>query len=296
MVIMQLMGGLGNQMFQYALGRSLSLRLKTDLKLDHESLIDRTPRGNIVFRDYDLDIFTLVAERATKAEIGRYLPRTEPKNTADKIYRKISNIISPHRYLYEPHFHVTPIVDQLPKDCYLVGYWQSPKYFKDVEAVIRNDFRFKEEMSPVAQELQKNIFSKNSVCINVRRLEYVNNSFHGLCDLKYFNPAIEIMKSKIDNPHFFIFSDDLEWCKENFPSNINKTFVGSEYFGPKFSDYLRLMSSCKHFIIPNSSYAWWGAWMNPDPDKMVITPKKWFADETWDAKDLIPENWMRVDN
>lgn len=294
MVIVKLQGGLGNQMFQYAVAKALAAHLHTGFKIDTEFLLDRTPRENFVFRDYDLDIFSLKADVATKADTAKY--KNTPQTKLGSYISLIGRKLSPYRYYYEPHFHFDEAVFQLPSDCYLDGYWQTPKYFQAIENDIRKDFSFKDPMPEASVPLAESIKQTNSVCINVRRADFLTNNFHGVCDMKYFDPAIEIMASKVKDPHFFIFSDDPAWCLENFKLNYPVTFVGHEHKGRKFSAYLELMSLCKHFIIPNSSFAWWAVWFSNNKDKVVIAPKTWFTDANWDSKDLVPETWIRIAN
>lgn len=295
MVIVKLMGGLGNQMFQYAAGKALARHLNTEFKIDLEFLLDRTPRENFVYRNYDMDIFDIAPTVATKKETKKYT--VAPSGAFEKMIAVIRARIAPHNYFFEPHFHFTPDFFKQPENCYLDGYWQTPKYFEAIENEIREDFRFKEPVQPASLELKKAITNENSVCINVRRADFLTNSFHGVCDMKYFNPGIEIMAGKVDNPHFFIFSDDPQWCLENFKLNYPVTFVGHDHAGKKFANYLQLMSLCKHYIIPNSSFAWWAVWLNTtSKDKIVIAPTTWFTDGNWDSKDLIPAHWIRVAN
>jgi hypothetical protein len=295
MVIVKLQGGMGNQMFQYATAKALARHLATDFKMDLEFLLDRSPRENFVYRDYDLDIFSLEAPVASKSETLKF--KKLPENKLQTALYLLQNIVRPWKYYYEPHFHFAPQVFELPRHCYLDGYWQTPKYFQSIEQEIRNDFRFREPVIAASQELHKMIKEKNSVCINVRRADFLNNNFHGVCDMKYFNPGIDIVASKVADPHFFIFSDDPQWCLENFKLDYPVTFVGHEHKGNKFSNYLQLMSQCKHYIIPNSSFAWWAVWLNGDrSDKIVVAPTTWFTDGDWDPKDLIPDTWIRVAN
>ncbi|WP_276133808.1 alpha-1,2-fucosyltransferase [Polluticoccus soli] len=295
MIIVKLQGGLGNQMFQYAIGKSLAKHLGTSFKLDVEFLLDRTPRENFVFRDYDLDIFSLQAPVATKAETLKF--KKTPGNKLETAVTLLRNKLSPVRYFYEPHFHFVPQVFELPRNSYLDGYWQTPRYFESIEQEIRNDFGFKDQIIDTSKELRESILNTNSVCINVRRADFLTNDFHGVCDMRYFEPGIEIVTSKVKDPHFFIFSDDPQWCLENFKLKYPVTFVGHEHKGNKFANYLQLMTQCKHYIIPNSSFAWWAVWLNNNKnDKIVVAPKTWFADVNWDPKDLIPQNWIRVVN
>ena len=141
MVIVKLMGGLGNQMFQYAVGKALATELNTIFKLDLEFLLDRSPRENFVYRDYDLDIFKLRVERAVKNEITPFF--YTPKNKVDSALTRLRRIIRPYTYYHEPHFHFDPAALALTGNVYLEGYWQTPKYFEKIEQEIRNDFAFK---------------------------------------------------------------------------------------------------------------------------------------------------------
>jgi len=295
MVIVKLIGGLGNQMFQYALGKSLSSRLGTDFKLDLNFLLDRTPRENFTYRDYNLDSFILKEKRATTEETKKYT-QPAPTDIFGKLAYKVRQSISPYKYFYEPHYHFTPEVFDLPKDCYLEGYWQSPKYFESVEKELRQDFRFREPLPNHVRTLPQDITNQDSVCIHVRRTDYINNSFHPLCAMDYYTKAIDLMASRIKSPHFYIFSDDPGWCMEHFDLKYPSMVVADRYLGLKFSDDLHLMSMCKHFIIPNSSFSWWAAWLSANQDKVVIAPKTWFGDKNWDSKDLIPETWLRIEN
>jgi hypothetical protein len=120
----------------------------------------------------------------------------------------------------------------------------------------------------------------------------IHTDFHGVMGNDYIMRAVDIIESKIENPTYFIFSDDVEWCKENIHLK-NMKIVDHSYAGEKFNYYLQLMISCKHFIIPNSSFAWWSAWLNTNSDKIVIAPKNWFNVDI-DTSDLIPDNWIRI--
>jgi hypothetical protein len=150
-----------------------------------------------------------------------------------------------------------------------------------------------ESSNPHTLSLLTNIRESNSVMINVRRADYLNTDFHGVFGMDYINSAVKIVESKVENPKYFIFSDDIEWCIENIDLP-NMTIVNHSYKGPKFSHYLQLMMNCKHFIIPNSSFAWWSACLNQNTDKIVIAPKRWFNRDDINTIDLIPDNWLRI--
>jgi Glycosyl transferase family 11 len=292
MIIVKLMGGLGNQMFQYAFGRYLAHIHQAELKLDLSFLSDRTPRkGHQVFRNYDLDIFNVKENFATPKEVF-HLSKRFRIPFFDKVLNKILGVKK--SYLREPHFHFSENMYNAPDNVYLEGYWQTEKYFAPVRSIIRSDFTYKNEWGAPVKELLAQINQANSVCVNVRRGDFVVNSFHGAYGIDYFQKAGEIIKNKIAHPTYFIFSDDMEWCEGNLKFAGPTVFVSHRFAGEKFRDYLRLMTACKHFIIPNSSFAWWAVWLNENPDKIVIAPEKWFNDSRVDTKDLAPPGWIRL--
>ena len=290
MIIVKLGGGLGNQMFQYAFAKYLSLKHTTVLKVDTKELNKRTnPSKSFVFRNYDLDIFNLKIEVASQQEVNKF--KRLPFRLPDKILSKL--IGYKKGYIAEPHFHFSERCFAAPGNSYLEGYWQSEKYFSSINETLRiNDFSFKQQIGSNTQELMSQIDNCNAVCLNVRRGDFVTNSFHGTCSIQYFKKAAELITAQINNPHFFVFSDEIEWCKENLRLNNHTTYVGHEYAGNKFQDYLRLMAACKHFIIPNSSFAWWAVWLNTNKQKIVIVPKNWFSDKTINTTDLMQSGWI----
>ena len=292
------MGGLGNQMFQYAFARNLSLKNNTNLKADLAFLLDRTPRENFVFRDYDLDIFNLRLDAASEHDFKLF--NYQPTSLVDKIYYKtIRTIVSPQK-IVEQQFNFNHTNKITSKNIYLEGYWQTEKYFEENEKIIRNDFTFKNPLSDGENELNKIIQSSTSVCVNFRRTDFVTlpntSQTHGVPSMDYYHFAIKIISEKVNNPHFFVFSDDMEWCINNFKIEYPVTYVTHEFKGNKFSSYLQLMKNCKHFIIPNSTFAWWAAWLSDNPGKNIVAPKQWFADKKLQnqSQDISPSSWIRI--
>ena len=155
----------------------------------------------------------------------------------------------------------------------------------------------------MSQKLAERIRSAESVCVNVRRGDYVSSpssiEFLGFVGTEYYSESIKIIYARVTNPTVFVFSDEIEWCIDNLRFDCPTTFVGHEYAGEKFRDYLYLMSLCKHFIIPNSTFGWWGAWLS-NSKGIVVAPKKWFNATKWfngtdlDTSDLIPAGWIRL--
>lgn len=197
-------------------------------------------------------------------------------------------------YVKEPHFHFFPGVFSFGPDIYLEGSWQTEKYFLNCESTIRNDFTFRNPPRQKTMELLDNINECNAVCVNVRRGDFLSNSYHGAMGLDYYKRSESIIREKNSNVHFFVFSDDIAWCQENLRFSVDTTYVSHDYAGEKFSEYLRLMIHCKHFIIPNSSFGWWAAWLSDHTDKIVIAPRKWFNKGPQDTQDLIPEGWLKI--
>ncbi|CAN5793648.1 alpha-1,2-fucosyltransferase [soil metagenome] len=292
MIIVKLMGGLGNQMFQYAFGRRLAYVHNTQLKLDLSEYFKQPENmPGYVCRDYDLDIFTLDAEFAREYEVLRLGRRSR----TDRAERWLNKLLGPKKgRVIEPHFQFAKSAYNSPDNVHLVGYWQSEKYFADIEPELRSDFRFRQELSPASANLLERIANSNSICVNVRRGDFVTNDFLGSFGSDYFHMAETVIENRVADPVYFVFSDEIDWCKKNLKFRAQTVFVSHEYAGRKFQDYLRLMSGCKHFIIPNSSFAWWAVWFNQDPDKIVIAPNKWFNDSSVNTEDLIPDDWLRI--
>ena len=292
MIIVKLMGGLGNQMFQYAAGRSLSLKNNCSLNLDLSFLQDLSDKpDDYVVRDYDLDIFDLPVGFAGPEVESKLAKRSSNKNV-NRILNKLLG--KKPGYYKQPYFHFDESFYRKKPPLYLEGYWQSEKFFKPVESVIRQDFTFKEPIQQHSESLLQEIRHSNSICVNVRRGDFVSSDTHALVDLDYYRTADQIIRSRIDDPAYYIFSDDIEWCRNNLQFYTPGKYITHLHAGRKFGCYLQLMASCKHFIIPNSSFGWWAAWLSNKPDKIVIAPEKWFNKGPLDTQDLIPAEWLKV--
>jgi len=176
------------------------------------------------------------------------------------------------------------------------GFWQNAKYFKNIEKEIREEFTLRKPLDEKFANISRQIENIPSVSIHIRRGDYVNDpktkAVHNVCDLDYYNKAIDIIKTNVNNPTFFVFSDDIDWVSKNLEIN-SPTFWVSNL---KSKDYeeLILMSKCKHNIIANSSFSWWGAWLNQNPDKIVIAPKQWLINKTADELDILPPRWIKI--
>jgi len=284
------MGGLGNQMFQYAFGRYLSLKNKTDLKFD----ISWFSKSNYA-RNYMLYIFNIDEKFAGDSEINRMKYKTENYFIINLLKKlKKDNILYKKTYNNEKKFNFSSKLTKIMiNDGYFDGYWQSGKYFSDIKEIIKKDFAIKIQPDKKIIKILNTIKRENSVSIHVRRGDYIinpgTNAYHGVCSLEYYKKAVRIIKEKLKNPIFYLFSDDAEWIKNEFKLDIKYKIPGCNY---DYDDF-RLMQSCKHHITANSSFSWWSAWLSEYKNKIIICPSKWF-NESIDTADLIPENWIQI--
>lgn len=284
---------MGNQMFQYAAGRAISLKHQVPLKLDLTFLLDRTVRPGFVFRDFDLDVFKVSAEIASPADIPFRYRKHFRGRSALRVDRERQRFF-PGRGTERGFEFNESICGELEMPLYLEGHWQSYKYFSACEEQIRADFELKTCPPADVMELAAFISDEESVCVNVRRTDYVNSPVHGVLGTAYISRALEIVTAGLSRPRIYIFSDDLAWCRENLKLGLDSRIVGPEFAGPKFQHYLFLMKACRHFVIPNSTFAWWAAWLSGSSDKIVVAPKQWFRSSATRTEDLIPETWVRV--
>ncbi|MBY0244074.1 MAG: alpha-1,2-fucosyltransferase, partial [Sphingobacteriaceae bacterium] len=241
---------------------------------------------------FELDrVFSLNTNKADYMLVDEIKKSVFSSSLWSKIYRKLK--FYPY-YIEQRDFNYNSRYGKFSgtQIKYLDGYWQSEKYFGVHANVIRDDFNFP-DLDKVNKLCAPQIMQSNSVSLHVRMGDYVNHPLHGgICTLKYYQQAIELMKSKIEAPIFFIFSNDIEWCKQNLDI-INAVYVTGNIGENSFRD-MQLMSLCQHNIIANSSFSWWGAWLNNNRNKIVIAPKIWFNDESINTSDLLPDGWMKI--
>lgn len=292
MIVVKLRGGLGNQLFQYAIGKRLSLYYKTALKLDttffdlqlFENKTGSTPRC------YELDQLNIHSGIATQADIEQF------SNSGNLLHR-IKKYSTQSKYIAEKSFRFDSGFLNFGKSCYLDGFWQCENYFKEIADALRNDLTFRGALDERNVVMESKIKTTNAVSIHVRRGDYIHNDaakkFHGICSLEYYKKAVELISKKIPDPHFFIFSDDLKWVADNFCFDFPSTIVDINDSNRGAKD-IQLIRSCKHHIIANSSFSWWGAWLGNFNGKIVIAPKVWFADLSVDVSTVLPEKWYKL--
>ncbi|MEP7269491.1 MAG: alpha-1,2-fucosyltransferase [Saprospiraceae bacterium] len=279
MIITRIKGGLGNQLFQYAAARSLAIKNNTILKLE------------VVEEPAAIHQMNIEAEIATTKEITELYPQS--------FFIKIFNhlqINPSKKYFKEKSFHFDSSFFNLGANVYLNGYFQSEKYFYTIKDLILNELTPRHSLIQNVMPLSMKLVNENSVSIHIRRGDYLANkailSYHGILPLEYYIQAFKIIISKIPNPSFYIFTDDNKWVKENFKFT-QATIVSNNLSQTSIEDIF-LMSKCKYHIIANSSFSWWAAWLNNNPDKIVIAPNKWFNNGPKDTFDLIPQSWIKI--
>ncbi|MHC1689233.1 MAG: alpha-1,2-fucosyltransferase [Bacteroidales bacterium] len=292
MKIVQIVGGLGNQMFQYA----LAIVLKE--KFQEEVLIDTCPfNGYPLFNGFEIDkVFEISPLIATKKEIKRvYYPFVNRwlyyriyKHLMPKLRNEFKEIVAEQ---FDPD-----VLIRLG-DCYYDGYWQDYRYFEGYEEIIRKAFTYKLSLSEISIQCAKLLEKDNFVSIHVRKGDYdTDKTFGGLCDLDYYEKAISEAKKRLGiEIKFAIFSNNIQWCKENLIPLIgedNVLFVDWNRGADSYND-MRLMSLCKGNILANSSFSWWGAFLNVHNKPLVIAPKLWARGSA--CKRQMPE-WILIDN
>jgi hypothetical protein len=288
MIIVKLKGGLGNQLFQYAMGRKLSILNRDELKFDIGASAEVFQKNTA--REYKLGYFNTKGTPATADEVRRL---KYPFGIISKAWRAFTFWgLKIHNIDYHPEY--------LKKkgNVYLDGFWQSEKYFLDIREALLEELTLKNTMTAKAKKVESDIeTAEHPVSIHIRRGDYVldpgTNKWHGnICSLEYYAKAIELITDKVTHPTFFVFSDDIEWVKENLKCPQPVIYVSQ--YGLEDYEELILMSKCHHHIIANSSFSWWGAWLNRYKGKTVIAPPKWTNVVPNKNPNILPPKWITL--
>ena len=294
MKIVKLMGGIGNQMFQYAFAKSIG----DDVLFDNTWYADFDNKYRDRLAIYALDILNTSLNFATREQIEECLEES-------KLAAKLTNI---DKVFHIKLFHSNRVYEKIrnkydPKlykikgNAYYDGYFQTPKYFEKIKDRLINDFSPKNELTDENKLVLDNIKNTNSVAISTRRGDYVGLGY--ALDADYYNSAIEEIASRVENPIFYLFSNDMEWSLKNINTENKFTVIPCESFDKNcaFVCGIYLMSQCKHNIITNSTYPWWAAWLNKNPNRYTVAPRGWIKTKgivKSSFDDLIPEDWIRI--
>lgn len=295
MIMVQIMGGVGNQLFQYAAARRLSLKRDTELKFDISSFEDDLKRS------FTLEYFNVKGSIASQREISCFKPKSN--SMVSRIMAKASHYL-PLKYkmvISSPNFGFDKKILNAGGNHYLKGYWAHENYFTDIGDVLMQEIVIKPEyQSEAFLQALESINSSESVSLHIRRGDYAQNSFNlsyfGVMPMEYYNKAVAHIKERVEKSHFFVFTDDVAWVKENLKL---EEFTFIKDFG-HLADYeeLVLMSRCNHNIIANSTFSWWGAWLNPNSEKIILAPKAWYknihAQAQYEMNEFVPVGWIKL--
>jgi hypothetical protein len=270
MIIVNLTGGLGNQMFQYAFGRAIALKHNTDLKLHFTNALFNTQR------EYELDIFNISAAEATSYNLRKF--GITQNRTLNRLFYLLDErfkiqlnkqiVTQKYPYIYNSNYL------SIKNDSYIQGYWADERYFKKIESTIRKEFTLKKELDDKNKIILKQIQAVNSVSIHVRRTDYVTNknNLTQFIGLDYYKKSINKINLEVFNPVYYVFSDDIPWCKANLQKLLHKAYFIDHNKGKDAYKDMMLMSACRHNIIANSSFSWWAGWLNKNKNKIIIRP------------------------
>ena len=287
MVVIELSGGLGNQMFQYALYKKFE-NLGKDVVMETSFF-----RSGQDLRQLELGIFPVKYREITDKEAANIRGYGYQDNIIDKIRHKLT----PRNYaVYMDKIEIfQPEIFEMDQ-VYLSGYWQNENYFKDIKEIISKDFVFSDELYKRNKAFCDKLENENSVSVHIRRGDYLtveNTRIHGnICTETYYVNAMKYIEERVVNPQFYIFTDDLDWAKEKY-QGTNITIVEGNREDSSYVDMF-LMSRCKHNIVANSTFSWWGAWLNTNADKLVLSPPKWF--NNFEKAKVACENWILIEN
>lgn len=314
MIIVRLHGGLGNQLFQYALARTFKRLTKLDVALDISHYKEN------IERRYELSALEATLPVATEEDVMQTIRRpiysdysTDKRNV---LFRKSSNFIQRilpfrmRRTIRQRYFHYDAEILRVKWSAYIDGVWASEKYFKDTERILRRELRVKDQhVSGLAKSLGKELSREESVCIHVRRGDYaedpVRNKIFGLCSIGYYKNAVAYIDKRILGGKYYIFTDDPEWVEKNMKIDVPFECISKKYQLSDLEEFT-IMCACRHFIIANSTYSWWAAWLSEYREKKVVGPEPWmrqeYVPEVWglgktlDTSEILPLGWTRINS
>lgn len=282
-VITRLQGGLGSQLFQYAAGRRLSLARGVPLLLDRSAALDTGARP------YALDPFSIAEAFSAPDARADFELRTVLQRMARRAQRR--------RLVTEPSPRFDPRVLEAGGRVYLDGYWRSARYFAGAEDTIRKDLAWKVAPASWSAELVARVDAQAAVSVHVRRGDRVSDprlaGRLGACPVSYYRRAWRLIRERVPEPWFLVFSDDPAWARAQLTFLEPAKFVSDPGHRPDHED-LWLMTRCRHHVIANSAFSWWAAWLSGATDKTVVAPDRWFADRACDGRDVVPPEWARL--
>lgn len=288
MIVVRIWEGLGNQLFQYAYARALQLRTGEKVYIDNRRCFSKELEGHRIRRQYELDNFNIKILPLNNVE--KIFPFLENRTYIQKIIYFISQKKIAYIHFYrEESVEYKEDLKWLRGNRYIMGWFQNEKYFNDFKTIILRDISPKKKIK-LSRKIKKIIDEENTVSIHVRRGDFKSNN--NILPIEYYVKAIQIMQNSINNPYYIIFTDDVEWVKKNLTIVEKYMFISNEHL--KDYEELLVMSKCKNNIIANSTFSWWGAWLNQNEKKIVIGPEKWFLCGKNRMINIMPDDWIKV--
>lgn len=286
MIQVKIFNGLGNQMFQYACARAVQEKYGGELYLDISDF--KTNKRKYGLHNFKLnENIKYIEEDKTFWNLRKNIGLKSCCKLMPNLVFNLFKNKGKYLYLGEEYKQIN---NNVYNDYYLYGYWQSEKYFEPIKQNIMKEFELKDEMQEQDKKIIEKMQKEKSVAIHIRRGDYVSGRLYkDICNLQYYNNAIKLIKNRVRNPSFFVFSDDIEWAKENLRHEPNMKFMEESR---KDYEELILMSNCKNYIIANSSFSWWGQYLCKYPQKQVVAPKKWYNNNK--KVDIYMKNWIKI--
>lgn len=299
MIILKIFQGLGNQLFQYAYGFARASDIGTILKIDtsyYNNYAEVTQYGYTYKRDFGLNRFAITAPEATTEEINNILYPTGdslPKKLHNK-YRQYVGGYNKKFSVKEPSYTFDDKLLHLCDNTYVEGYFTDERYFKKYRTQLLQQFKLTNHPNEKNAAILAQMQQEDSVCISIRRTNFLNNPLMGVCGEDFYYNAMNEMAAKLKNPVFYVFSDDNNWVNTYFKSPYKCIPIQHNY--PDFYEDFRLMQGCRNHITPNSTFPWWAAWLANNNDKIVIAPKYWLNSDTIDYSRFVPDSWIRLEH
>ena len=286
-------GGLGNQMFQYAIARALSEHYQMPFALNRQ-WFDVLQEGTTP-REFQLGLLNIQSIDIADS------PFPSKPNKVNKALQKILTnrpLVIYQQNAFEFDNSLFNLRGIAHRDLYLFGYWQAYPYIERVQKILQKEFKTKDPLLEFYQPYLQRIASSESVMVHIRRGDYVHSKsaaqFHGALPIDYYHQSMHELRRINPDAHFFVFSDDLQWAKESLQSDFDKTFVEHASSPDAAAHELQLMTACKHHIIANSSLSWWGAWLKQASGGLVYAPNHWVNDKQLNLSNLLPPAWKKV--
>ncbi|MFD0749287.1 alpha-1,2-fucosyltransferase [Mucilaginibacter calamicampi] len=281
MIVVKLQGGLGNQLFQYAFGTALAEKYRDTLKFDLGSYEVGASRK------LDILEFRVDLRAVDEAQYNDFF------SLKNRMLKKLKlSVLATSQVHFENSATYYDVHHSASKNIFYFGYWQSPRYFEAVSKIIHEQFKLRNDNLPL---FYRDLLKQNqTVAIHIRRGDYLlagNAQVHGNLPQEYYERAVDLMQQSVGDSHYLIFSDDLSWVKDNFKIPVKWQMVDDCELNA--AQTLALMAACNHQIIANSTFSWWAAWLNTNPQKKVIAPKNWFANGR-DATELLMNSWTAL--